>query len=1038
MSKTQKEINRKYHSRMEALVKEKREKEIFDSLAAGKNSYMRLDRLASSSFDKSWIEVIEGVIFDLGEIINNPRLNTKVEGHIVPVELARKTGAESVQHLSSHTQYIKEIDEYGNVIPSKIMTMINEDDIKTYDNRFVATFVRRLLLFVEKRYEFVSQFAVLRNEEVLMFKNKSIVDGAEVEIETKVKVSYPNEDEMGIKSNAYIERIAKIREYILYFYNSSFMKQLKTERDVRNPILQTNVIRKNPKYHHCFEVYKFIEGYDQLGVNYKVDENFSIFNEEELNELNRTLFANYITLKGKELSTNHKTYSKVYKPKILTSMDDEQFIYGPLLSGPISFVRVDEPYQAYLDSKLRKDLPLHPTKKEKEYYADEYKQKAENKEDLKQKNNLLKRKAKEQNAFEKSVEKVLTAREKARLELEAIEKRIIEAEENARLAEARRHIIAASLVEKEALELAKDRQELEKEQAALEEARKALEEEARRLREEREQLIAEAKEAEKEEQAEQEALAQEEQTKENPISEEPEEEIIYPEAIDEDEESNASQPKDASNNENAPQDEQPQEQSNNEESLNASEEQNQENENVPSQEEGQSINEEQPVEGDNNAQPDVVVVPNSAEGAEFAQAEGEDQQAQSEEQQSSEQATPQDEQSVANEEQQVQQVNQPVSDEEQVAAGDEQSSNQPEGQPADGEQQPASEEQSSLEEKDNQPQEQAESNAQPSNEETPIIVAPVAGGENAEEAQEQQPSNEEQSTEGENKEQPDVVVVPVNEGGTEPAQSEGEAQSSDEQQSSENDSNAQPDVVVVPVNEGGVESAQAEGEAQSAVESQPGEESSNEEKQPSEGENNEQPDVVVVPVVEEVPASETNDGNEAQQPEQAQLEENSSNEDVSMEQANDDGGHGPDVVIAPVIGNASESSSESSEEGENNEQSSNEDNESNNFEEGSLKTSDSNDEIPVIREGNIQEANQAPEGENGADNGKPQRKVGVIVHPQVSDDPIHGKFIIYNRKGFYISDDEYTRDRNKAKIFDEYHEVKKVAKRIGGKIVKIL
>ena len=449
---SQKTITRTYHSRIKGMLKGEVEREIFDALSAGKNTYLRYDRLQSSSFDSSWIEMIEGVIFDLGEIIANPRMNTKVEGNIVPVELARKTGAESVQHLSSHTQYIKEIDEYGNVIPSKIMTMVNEDDLHTYENRFIATFVRRLVLFIEKRYEVVSEFAELKNQEVLMFKNKSIVNGAEVEIETKVKVAYKADDENAVKSSDYIKRIQEIRNYVLYFYNSSFMRQLKTERDVRNPILQTNIIRKNPKYHHCYEVYKFIETYDKLGVNYKVDENYSLFNEEEMEELNHTLFANYVTLRGKDISKNHKEIKHIYKPRILTSIDDEVFNYGALLSGPITFVRADQRYQDYLDSKVRKDLPLHPTKREKEYYADEYEAKRQNKEDLKEKEDLLKRKNKEIREFEKLVQRILEEREKARLKLLQLEKELIEKEENERLAAARAALIAASLSNQEQAE----------------------------------------------------------------------------------------------------------------------------------------------------------------------------------------------------------------------------------------------------------------------------------------------------------------------------------------------------------------------------------------------------------------------------------------------------------------------------------------------------------------------------------------------------------------------------------------------------------
>ena len=456
-----KQINRRYHSHMKAITKGVREKDILDSLSNGKNSYLRLDRLESSSFDKSWIEEIEGVIFDLGEIVSNPRQNTKVEGNLVPVELARKTNAESVQHLASHTQYVKEIDEYGNVIPSKILSMISDDDIRTYENRFIATFIRRLVLFVEKRYEVISKFAELHDDEVLYFKNKSFVDGATVEIETKIKISHKSDDELSLKSNAYVERIKKIRTYILYFYSSDFMNKLKTEKDVHNPILQTNIIRKNPKYHHCFEVYKFIEKYDQLGVNYKVDEHYSQFTEDEMKEINRTLFANYITLKGKDRSKLAKTNSKVYKPRILNSLDDESFIYGPLLSGPIEFVRTDEQYRQYLESKLKKDLPLHPTKAEKEYYADEYADKAEFKQDQKQLNDLVKRVEKGVKEFNKKAEKIDKEREQARLELLRQEQEIIQKEENAMLEAARQELINASLGHKQEHEQEEERKEKE-------------------------------------------------------------------------------------------------------------------------------------------------------------------------------------------------------------------------------------------------------------------------------------------------------------------------------------------------------------------------------------------------------------------------------------------------------------------------------------------------------------------------------------------------------------------------------------------------
>ena len=400
VTKVEKLFN-KYLAKMSGLLASSEASEILAGLSSGNNRYMRIDRVESSAFDSSWIDQIEGVIFDLGDIVANPRQNTKTTSDLVPVELARKTNSESIRHLASHTQFIKEVSEGGDVVPSKILNIGNDDDIHTYENRFIATFIRKLVLFVEKRFEYISQFAPLKDEEVLMMKNHSYIDSSEIEIETKIRVKTAKEDATILKANAFLERIKKIREYVLYFYSSSFMKQMKTDRDVRNPILQTNIIRKNLKYHHCYEVYRFIEKYDSLGVNYKVDESFSEFSSKELEELNYAFLVNFLTLKAKHMSDQHKTNTKVYKPKIVTSCDDESFVYGPLLNGPITFVRVDEEYNQYLLNKVSKELPPYPTKREKEYYSEEFDNKKAIKEELEQVEKLNKRKAKETDKYNK-------------------------------------------------------------------------------------------------------------------------------------------------------------------------------------------------------------------------------------------------------------------------------------------------------------------------------------------------------------------------------------------------------------------------------------------------------------------------------------------------------------------------------------------------------------------------------------------------------------------------------------------------------------
>ena len=401
----------KYLTKMSSLLTSEDARELLNGLSTGANQYMRIDRIESSAFDSSWIDQIEGVIFDLGDIVANPRQNTKTVSNLVPVELARKTNSESIRHLASHTQFIKDVSEGGDVIPSKILNIANDDDIHTYENRFIATFIRKLVLFVEKRFEYISQFAPLKDEEVLMVKNHSFINDSEIEIETKVKVKTKKEDGSDVRATEFLERIQSIRNYILYFYNSNFMKQLKTDRDVRNPILQTNIIRKNHKYHHCYEVYRFIEKYDSLGVNYKVDESFSEFNEKEMAELNYALLVNLLTVRAKHMSDVRKTNTKTYKPKILTSCDDENFVYGPLFQGPINFVRVDEEYQKYMESKIAKNLPPYATNREKQYYSEELENKKAIKAEIEQTEKLAKRKGKEADKYNKLFAEFVKERE---------------------------------------------------------------------------------------------------------------------------------------------------------------------------------------------------------------------------------------------------------------------------------------------------------------------------------------------------------------------------------------------------------------------------------------------------------------------------------------------------------------------------------------------------------------------------------------------------------------------------------------------------
>lgn len=461
-------LQKKFISSTNSLFNLKDTKELFEALSHGQNSYLRFDRFESSAMDMTWIKQIEDCIPDLNDIVSNPKRTIQTLSEVVEVEKVKKTSRESVQHLASHSQFVKTIDEEGNVTPSKILNVYNDDFFAIYENKFVATLVRRLFIFVEKRYDYIIHQATLRDVELLYFKNKTVIDGSEIEIETKIRYSKPALHSAAEKMKDFLKRIDDIRRYLRYFANSEFMKILHRERDVRNPILQTNIIRKNPKYRNCYHLWQFLNSYMESGLEVKVEEKYSQLTQEDLNEINKVLTVNFLALKGRD-APKEESKTKIFRPRILKTFDDEMFNPDAKFTGPVEFVRVDDKYREYKEG-LR-DLNPHPTKPMAEYYKEEYEDNKARKEETKQVDSLIKRKEQEHKKYIRKQEELLVKEQK---DLEMIsdlaEQQILE-EQEAKL-KPYRDALAGKGEEEKIEELPKEETPVEEEKPAKEEAPK--------------------------------------------------------------------------------------------------------------------------------------------------------------------------------------------------------------------------------------------------------------------------------------------------------------------------------------------------------------------------------------------------------------------------------------------------------------------------------------------------------------------------------------------------------------------------------------
>ncbi len=415
---------------------------------------LRLSRHETGSFDMAWVKAVEDAIPAIDEILKNPRINTKVVTDIVPVELAKKTGSESVKHLASHTQYVKDIDENGNVIPSKILNIGSDDEYITYENRFVATVIRRLVLFIEKRYDFIVKYSELKDYDILYIKNHSDVNGLAVDVESKVVVSRPSGKGAadGEDNASLMKRINLMRRYAKFFYSSDFMKRFKNEKNVRAPIMQTNIIRKNPKYHKVYNLYRFMEMYRALGVEFTVKEDYYLPEQADLDTINNLTVANFLAARAKPSEKDKVSKVEVKNPEVLTTVDDDIFTFFPTGEYP-EYVRVDEEYLRWKERNT-KDLKEDPNELEKAYRGNDYLRKAKAEKERARREALKARREKERQEFLEEQERLKAEKEAERIRQEKLAKEREEAKALVELEAAREAVRQAAREEDEDLLLA--------------------------------------------------------------------------------------------------------------------------------------------------------------------------------------------------------------------------------------------------------------------------------------------------------------------------------------------------------------------------------------------------------------------------------------------------------------------------------------------------------------------------------------------------------------------------------------------------------
>lgn len=330
---------------------------MFEMIQAGDNKLQQVNRVLHKVVDETWLTVVEEGIESIFKIVDKPRRFIATKEEVVPVALAKKISADSVRHLSQNTQFIA-TNAAGEMQPTKILNVTTEESYDLYENRFVYHLIQRLFAFVDKRTDVI--FWATGDETCNVMSMGSKVDDAYEQISYKLEMTVKNKQslvENDTDNMSVFKRIDRVRRMSRVLRQSSFCEIMNGCAKVLSPIQRTNLMMKDPDYRACYNLWQFIESYDEVGFSIEEQDSAMEFDEEYLLQMYINMITNYTVFKSL-LESDPRKMNEIavekkepVKPKFIKEIKEEIVDDPNIPDVEIRKVFVEEVTQAQLDAE---------------------------------------------------------------------------------------------------------------------------------------------------------------------------------------------------------------------------------------------------------------------------------------------------------------------------------------------------------------------------------------------------------------------------------------------------------------------------------------------------------------------------------------------------------------------------------------------------------------------------------------------------------------------------------------------------------------
>lgn len=172
--------------------------------------------------------------------------------------------------IDEQRRFIKQAENVVRIKKAKkILTVEREEGFAIYENRVLLTLIHKALMFVDDKYS--------KMKDVPNDSYNNITMNRHLELNQQkldFSVNYVNEnheslaedlDVEDIESLSDFDRIRRIRQGLNECLATPLMKEIAKEPQVKPPLTQTNLLKKNPNFKKAVELWSFLDTYKKQG-----------------------------------------------------------------------------------------------------------------------------------------------------------------------------------------------------------------------------------------------------------------------------------------------------------------------------------------------------------------------------------------------------------------------------------------------------------------------------------------------------------------------------------------------------------------------------------------------------------------------------------------------------------------------------------------------------------------------------------------------------------------------------------------------------